>query len=74
MMRFAHVHSGRWPHPARSPAAGHPVRRSRAARPIAPEALALFSDRLDDARDYEMTVRDFVLAHGQTRSADDYDS
>jgi hypothetical protein len=46
----------------------------RASRLITPDALALFSDRLDDERDYERTLRDFLLAHDQTRSADEYDS
>ena len=46
----------------------------RARRAIAPEALTLFSDRLDDARDYESTVRDFVLLHDLAHSADDFDS
>jgi hypothetical protein len=46
----------------------------RAPRAIAPEALALFSDRMDDAQDYESTVRDFALVHDLTNSADDFDS
>ena len=46
----------------------------RAPRAVAPEALALFSDRVDDARDYESTVRDFVAVHDRTVSADDTDS
>lgn len=47
---------------------------ARAPRAIAPEALALFSDRMDDARDFESTVRDFVHLHDLTHSADDFDS
>jgi len=74
MMRLAHVHGGGRPHPARNLVAAHPRRHIRAPRLIAPDALALFSDRLDDECDYERTLRDFVLAHDQTRSADDYDS
>jgi len=45
----------------------------RAPRPIAPEALTLFSERMDDERDYENTVRDFILLHDLTHSADDFD-
>ena len=72
-MRLASVHGHGRPHPARSTVAGHRGRGSRAPRLIAPDALALFSDRLDDARDYEWTMRDFVLAHDLTHSADAYD-
>jgi len=46
----------------------------RAPRPVAPEALTLFSERMDDERDYENTVRDFILLHDLTHSADDFDS
>ena len=49
-------------------------RVSRAQRLIAPQELNLFSDRLDDARDYETTVRDFALLRDLTLSADDYNS
>jgi hypothetical protein len=73
-MRLASVHGHGRAHPARSLAGGHHGRRSRAPRLIAPDALALFSDRLDDARDYEWTLRNFVQAHDLTHSADDYDS
>ena len=73
-MRLAPVHERGRPHPARGPAAGHPGRRARSSRPKVVDGFALFSDRLDGARDYEMTMRDFVLAHDLTRSADDYDS
>ena len=54
--------------------ARHARRMLRAPRAIAPEALALFSDRMDDAQDYASTVRDFVLVHDLTHSADDFDS
>ena len=47
---------------------------SRAQRIIAPHDLNLFSDRLDDAREYESTVRDFALLRDLTVSADDYNS
>jgi hypothetical protein len=51
----------------------HGRRALRAPRAIAPEALSLFSDRLDDVRDYESTMRDFVAVHDRTLSADDTD-
>ena len=47
---------------------------SRAPRLIAPRELNLFSDRLDDARERESTVRDFALLRDLTLSADDYNS
>ena len=47
---------------------------SRARRLIAPQELNLFSDRLDDARERESTVRDFALLRDLTLSADDYNS
>lgn len=53
---------------------GHGRRPLRAPRAIAPEALSLFSDRLDDVRDYESTMRDFIAVHDRTVSADDTDS
>lgn len=46
----------------------------RAPRFIAPQELNLFSDRLDDARERENTVRDFALLRDLTLSADDYNS
>jgi len=46
----------------------------RAPRFIAPQELNLFSDRLDDARERESTVRDFALLRDLTLSADDYNS
>ena len=49
-------------------------RVSRAPRLIAPHDLILFSDRLDDARERESTVRDFALLRDLTLSADDYNS
>lgn len=62
------------PHPVRGRGMRHSGRVLRAPRAIAPERLTLFSDRLDDARDYESTVRDFVVVHDRTLSADDYGS
>jgi hypothetical protein len=47
---------------------------SRAPRLIAPHDLNLFSDRLDEAREHESTVRDFALLRDLTLSADDYNS
>jgi len=46
----------------------------RPPRLIAPQELNLFSDRLDDARERESTVRDFALLRDLTLSADDYNS
>ena len=46
----------------------------RAPRLIASQELNLFSDRLDDARERESTVRDFALLRDLTLSADDYNS
>ncbi len=46
----------------------------RAPRLIAPHDLNLFSDRLDDARERESTVRDCALLRDLVRSADDYNS
>ena len=46
----------------------------RAPRFIAPHDINLFSDRLDDARERESTVRDFALLRDLTLSADDYNS
>ena len=67
-MRTAHAAGHSHPHPLHGRCA------LRAPRAIAPEALALFSDRVDDARDYESTLRDFVAVHDRTVAADDTDS
>jgi hypothetical protein len=68
LLRHDRSHRGR----GRAPGGSH---RGRCLpRLIEPEELTLFSDRLDDARDYERTLRDFVLARDLTHSADDYDS
>ncbi len=73
-MRAAHLVGN--PHPYRG--RGHAMRRHgrvlRAPRLIAPHDLNLFSDRLDDARERESTVRDFALLRDLTLSADDYNS
>jgi len=39
-----------------------------------PEALELFSDRMDHAREYESTVADFALLHDRALSEDVYSS
>jgi hypothetical protein len=61
------------PHPGRSRVMKH-RRHVRAPRAIAPDELALFSERLDHEREYESTVRDFVQMHDRVLSADDYNS
>ena len=73
-MISVHLTGRHRPHPGRSRVMKHTGRRARAPRAIAPDALTLFSDRIDDARDYESTVRDFVVVHDRTLSADDYNS
>lgn len=35
--------------------------------------LALFSDRLDEAAEFQKIIHDFVCAHEAQRAADDYD-
>ena len=62
------------PHLGRSRAVKHPGRRAWAPRAIEPDELALFSERLDHEREYESTMRDFVLLHDRELSADDYNS
>jgi hypothetical protein len=49
-------------------------RVSRVPRLIAPHELNLFSDRLDDARERESTVRGFALLRDLVLSADDYNN
>jgi len=65
-----HAHSYR----GRARATKRPGHVSHAPRLIAPQELNLFSDRLDDARERESTVRDFALLRDLTLSADDYNS
>jgi len=68
LVRHAHTYNGR----------DHALKRRgqifRAPRLIAPHDLNLFSDRLDDAREYEGTVRDFALLRELALSAEDYNS
>lgn len=74
-MRTAHAVRHGHPHPLPGRRGMRDVGSAvRAPRAIAPEALTLFSDRLDDAQDYESTVRDFILVHDLTHSADEFDS
>jgi hypothetical protein len=65
-----HAHSYR----GRGRATKCPGRVSHAPRLIAPHDLKLFSDRLDDARERESTVRDFALLRDLVLSADNYNS
>ena len=68
LVRHEHPYAGR----------GHALKRRgrmfRAPRLIPPHELNLFSDRLDDAREYEGTVRDFSLLHDLALSAEDYNN
>lgn len=73
-MTSAHFHGHGRPQPGRGRAMRHPGRRARGQRLIAPDEIALFSERLDNERDYENTVRDFVQLHDLAHSADLYDS
>jgi hypothetical protein len=73
-MISAHLVGNAHPYSGRGRAMKRPGRVSRAPRLIAPHDLRLFSDRLDDAREYESTVRDFILLHERALSADDYNS
>lgn len=65
-----HAHSYR----GSARATKRPGRVSHAPRLIAPQELNLFSDRLDDARERESTVRDFALLRDLALSADEYNS
>lgn len=73
-MTSAHIHGHTRPHPGRSRVVRRPGGASRLPRLIEPEELNLFTDRLDDAREYESTLRDFMLVHDQTVPADGFDS
>jgi len=56
---------------------GPPTRSHRGwclPRLVEPEELTLFSDRIDHAREYESTVRDFIRLHDLALSTDGYDS
>lgn len=71
-MTSAHLVGHAHPYPGRGRAMKRPGRSWRAPRLIAPHELNLFSDRLDDAQEYESTVRDFILLHELALSADDH--
>ena len=73
-MAFAYLVGHGHPYRGRGRAMKRHGRVSRAPRHIAPQDLNLFSDRLDDARERESTVRDFALLRDLTLSADDYNS
>ena len=62
------------PYRGRGGAMKRPGRGSHAPRLIAPHDLNLFSDRLDDARERESTIRGFALLRDLALSADDYNS
>ena len=61
-------------HPGRSGAPRRPHRGWWLPRPIEPEELTLFSERIDHEREYESTVRDFVRLRDLALSTDGYDS
>lgn len=67
-VKHAHIHA------VRSRAAGGLSAARHAPRLAEPQELAMFSDRLDEAVQYENIIRDFVSAHDVVRSADEYDS
>ena len=73
-MTSAHLVGHAHPYRGRGRAMKRHGRIWRAPRLIAPYDLNLFSDRLDDARERESTVRDFALLRDLTLSADDYNS
>jgi hypothetical protein len=68
LVGHAHRYAGR------GHALKRPARIFRAPRLVAPHDLSLFSDRLDDARERESTVRDFALLHEQALSVDNYNN
>ena len=73
-MTSAHPVGHAHPYRGRGRAIKRHTRVSLTQRLIEPQELYLFSDRLDDAREYESTVRDFALLRDLTVSADDYNS
>ena len=73
-MAFAYLIGHGHPYRGRGRAMKRHARVSRTQRLLAPHDLNLFSDRLDDARERESTVRDFALLRDLTLSADDYNS
>jgi len=73
-MAFAYLVGHGHPYRGRGRAMKRHARVSRTQRLTAQHDLNLFSDRLDDARERESTVRDFALLRDLTLSADDYNS
>jgi len=73
-MDTAHFVGPACPYRGRGRALKRHGRVSRAPRHIAPQDLNLFSDRLDDARERESTVRGFALLRDPALSTDDYNS
>jgi len=73
-MISAHLVGRYRPHPGRNRTVKHTGRRARAPRAIAPDDLALFSERLDHEREYESTVRNFVLLHDRAHAAEEFNS
>ena len=73
-MGTTHLVGHAHPYRGRGRAMKRPGGVSHAPRLIAPHDLNLFSDRLDEAREHESTVRDFALLRDLTLSADDYNS
>jgi len=73
-MTSAHLVGHAHPYAGRGRALKRHGQIFRAPRLIAPHDLNLFSDRLDDAREYEGTVRDFALLRELALSAEDYNS
>ncbi len=71
-MGTAHFVGHAHPYRGHARALKHHGRVARAPRLIAPHDLNLFSDRLDDARERESTVRDFAVLRDLALSADDY--
>lgn len=59
--------------PAMRAAAGAGARGTPEALRLAQmDELCLFSDRLDDAADYERIVKEFATLHDEARSADSF--
>lgn len=61
-------------HPGQVRAPRHPGRRWILPPLAQPEELELFSDRIDHAREYESTVRDFVVLRDRELSDEVYSS
>jgi hypothetical protein len=73
-MGAAHFAGHAHPYRGRGRVIKRHARASRTQRLLAPQDINLFSDRLDDARERESTVRDFALLRDLTLSADEYNS